>query len=215
MITRSKLAEQLRDYQIRSQHKCPAALTVFSPKPAISSRIDVAVAIFWALLFSVLLVSSYITLYLRHYRISFVIICLAIFLPVRLGISRQTLAKKRERRFMLPLSMWMPSMIANEWAHHSTALTRFLVTSRETQGSILQHHLCILDNLVGEWYLSLSLFLMTNMQKLWEFTKQIIPLTSKMKLFEQKLKEPSCPLLGCDVFSGKRKRKRKLLLLDF
>lgn len=36
MITRSKLVEQLRDYQIRSQNKCPA-LTVFSPKPHIAS----------------------------------------------------------------------------------------------------------------------------------------------------------------------------------
>ncbi|CAA2976266.1 NADH-ubiquinone oxidoreductase chain [Olea europaea subsp. europaea] len=104
MITRSKLVEQLRDNQIRSQHKC-LALTVFSPKPAISSWIDAAVAIFWALLFSVLLVSSYISLYLRHYWISFIIICLAIFLPVRLRTSRRTLAKKRERRLMLPLSM--------------------------------------------------------------------------------------------------------------
>ncbi|CAA2990052.1 NADH-ubiquinone oxidoreductase chain [Olea europaea subsp. europaea] len=104
MITRSKLVEQLRDYQIRSQHKCPA-LTVFSPKPSLSSWIDVAVAIFLALLFGVLLLSSYITLYLRHYWISLVIICLAIFLPVSLRISRQNLAKKKERRSMLPLSM--------------------------------------------------------------------------------------------------------------
>ncbi|GAY42719.1 hypothetical protein CUMW_069050 [Citrus unshiu] len=39
MITRSKLVEQLRDFQIRSQHKCPA-LTVFSPKPFLSSRVQ-------------------------------------------------------------------------------------------------------------------------------------------------------------------------------
>ncbi|KAL2497799.1 hypothetical protein Adt_23349 [Abeliophyllum distichum] len=104
MITRSKLVQQLRDYQIRSQHKCPA-LAIFSPKPVLSSWIDVAVAIFCALLFGVLLLSSYITLYLRHYWISFIIICLAIVLPVRLRISRQIHAKKRERRLMLPLSM--------------------------------------------------------------------------------------------------------------
>ncbi|OWM74564.1 hypothetical protein CDL15_Pgr005144 [Punica granatum] len=36
MITRSKLVEQLRDYQIRSQHKC-RALIVFSPKPYLAS----------------------------------------------------------------------------------------------------------------------------------------------------------------------------------
>ncbi|KAJ4843833.1 hypothetical protein Tsubulata_038919 [Turnera subulata] len=50
MITRSKLVEQLREYQIRSQHKC-RALTIFSPKPHISSWADVAVAIFWTLVF--------------------------------------------------------------------------------------------------------------------------------------------------------------------
>uniref|UniRef100_F6GWX1 Uncharacterized protein n=1 Tax=Vitis vinifera TaxID=29760 RepID=F6GWX1_VITVI len=38
MITRSKLVEQLRDYQIRSQHKC-SALAIFSPKPHITSRV--------------------------------------------------------------------------------------------------------------------------------------------------------------------------------
>lgn len=37
MITRSKLVEQLREYQIRSQHKW-AALTSFSPKPHITTR---------------------------------------------------------------------------------------------------------------------------------------------------------------------------------
>ncbi|RZC45209.1 hypothetical protein C5167_038152, partial [Papaver somniferum] len=37
MITRSKLVEQLRDYQLRSQHKW-AKLTFFSPKPQIITR---------------------------------------------------------------------------------------------------------------------------------------------------------------------------------
>ncbi|KAJ4966932.1 hypothetical protein NE237_018781 [Protea cynaroides] len=50
MITRSKLVEQLRDYQIRSQHKW-AALIFFSPKPHITNRADVIVALVWALLF--------------------------------------------------------------------------------------------------------------------------------------------------------------------
>lgn len=37
MITRSKLVEQLREYQIRSEHKW-AALVIFSPKPQIITR---------------------------------------------------------------------------------------------------------------------------------------------------------------------------------
>nr|GMC67830.1 Complement factor I light chain like [Ipomoea batatas] len=57
MITQSKLVEQLRDYQIRSQHKCPA-LAIFSPKPFLTTWADVAVAIVWALLFCVFCLSS-------------------------------------------------------------------------------------------------------------------------------------------------------------
>ncbi|KAL3844839.1 hypothetical protein ACJIZ3_002242 [Penstemon smallii] len=104
MITRSKLVEQLRDYQIRSQHKC-TALTVFSPKPLLSTWTDITVATLWALIFIVLLVSSYVTLSMTHYGISFVMLCLAIILPIRLKISRKSLARKRDRRFLLPLSM--------------------------------------------------------------------------------------------------------------
>ncbi|PSS30822.1 Undecaprenyl-diphosphatase [Actinidia chinensis var. chinensis] len=104
MITRSKLVEQLRDYQIRSQHKCPA-LTVFSPKPHINSWVDVAVASLLAFLFCVLLVSSYVSLYFRYFWLSFVIVCLGVLLPIRLRRSRQTLARKRDRRLFLPLSM--------------------------------------------------------------------------------------------------------------
>lgn len=104
MITRAKLVEQLREYQIRSQHKCPA-LTIFSPKPQIISSADVTVAILFAILFSVLVISSYVTLYFRHFWLSFFIICLGILLPISLRISRQALARKRERRMLLPLSM--------------------------------------------------------------------------------------------------------------
>ncbi|WOH10311.1 hypothetical protein DCAR_0729778 [Daucus carota subsp. sativus] len=104
MITRAKLAEQLRDYQIRSQHKC-SALTLFSPKPQITSWIDVTVAILYAILSSVLVISSYVTLYFRHFWLSFFIVCLGILLPICLRSSRQALAKKRERRMLLPLSM--------------------------------------------------------------------------------------------------------------
>ncbi|KAJ7952990.1 NADH-ubiquinone oxidoreductase chain [Quillaja saponaria] len=104
MITRSKLVEQLRDYQIRSQHKCPA-LTVFSPRPHLSTWSDVVVAVFFAVVFFVLVLSSYLTLYFRHFWLSLVIICLGIFLPIRLRMSRQALTRKRERRLLLPLSM--------------------------------------------------------------------------------------------------------------
>ncbi|KAF9609449.1 hypothetical protein IFM89_016249 [Coptis chinensis] len=105
MITRSKLAEQLRDYQFRSQQKW-AKLIIFSPKLQLLTKADVNVARLLALLFSVLVISAYMTLYFRRFRLSFVIICLGILLPICLKISRRRkLAKKRERRMLLPLSM--------------------------------------------------------------------------------------------------------------
>lgn len=71
-----------------------------------SCRADVTVAIFWALVFSMLVISSYVSLYFRHFWLCLIFICLGIFLPVHLKKSRLALAKKRERRLQLPLSMW-------------------------------------------------------------------------------------------------------------
>ncbi|XP_054808534.1 uncharacterized protein LOC129310649 [Prosopis cineraria] len=102
MITRSKLVEQLRDYQIRSQHKY-SALTIFSPKPHVNTRVDVAVAVIFALSFCILSVLACITLYFRRFWIFLVVVCLSISLFIRLKVSRQALARKRERR--LPLSI--------------------------------------------------------------------------------------------------------------
>ncbi|KAG4987916.1 hypothetical protein JHK85_030899 [Glycine max] len=67
------------------------------------SPFDVAVAIGFALLFFMLVFSSLMTLYLRHFWLFGVVICFNIFLPTRLRMSRQTLARNRERR--LPLSI--------------------------------------------------------------------------------------------------------------
>ncbi|XP_020244432.1 uncharacterized protein LOC109822610 [Asparagus officinalis] len=105
MITRSKLVEQLREYQIRSQHKWPI-IHKFSPKPQIVTRRDVLVALSFGLLFCLLMISSYLTLYYRYFKVSAVVIFLGVLLPVCLKVSRKKkLAKKRERRMLLPLSM--------------------------------------------------------------------------------------------------------------
>ncbi|TVT98533.1 hypothetical protein EJB05_56145 [Eragrostis curvula] len=98
MITRSKLVEQLRDYQIRSQHKR-----------------DIIGAISWGLLCCFLIISSYMTLYFRHFWLSAVIISLGILLPAGLYIFRQRkLAKKRERRLLLPLSIPKKDIIMSD-----------------------------------------------------------------------------------------------------
>ncbi|KAI5684205.1 hypothetical protein M9H77_05433 [Catharanthus roseus] len=113
MITRSKLVEQLRDYQIRSQHKCPA-LTVFSPKPFLTTWSDVVLAICFALLFGALVILSYVALYLRYYRVSFVFVCTGVFLPLRLRISRHALARKKERLLPLWYSHYSNSIFSHE-----------------------------------------------------------------------------------------------------
>ncbi|GAB4847133.1 hypothetical protein Ancab_026144 [Ancistrocladus abbreviatus] len=105
MITRSKLVEQLfKDHQVHSQRRCPA-LTIFSPKPFLTSWVDVAVAILYAVLFGVLVVLSYLTLHFRYSGLSFLIICLVILLAVRLRMSRWEFARKKEKRMLLPLSI--------------------------------------------------------------------------------------------------------------
>jgi uncharacterized membrane protein len=69
-------------------------------------RRDIIGAISWGLLCCLLIVSSYMMLYFRHFWLSAVIICVGIILPAGLYILRQRkLAKKRERRLLLPLSM--------------------------------------------------------------------------------------------------------------
>ncbi|KAK1287693.1 hypothetical protein QJS10_CPB19g00526 [Acorus calamus] len=104
-ITRSKLVDQLRDYQIRSHHKW-VPLTFFSSNPHITSRADVVAALSSALLFLLLIISSFVTLYFRYFRLSAIVVLLMILLPVCLKVCRQRkLAKKRERRLLLPLSV--------------------------------------------------------------------------------------------------------------
>ncbi|PIA52620.1 hypothetical protein AQUCO_01000475v1 [Aquilegia coerulea] len=106
MITRAKLAEQLKDYQSRSQHKWDSKLTIFSPKPQLYTRTDVTVARVLAILVSAVVKFTFMALYFRNFRLSLVMICFVILLLVCLKISRRRkLAMKRERRMLLPLSM--------------------------------------------------------------------------------------------------------------
>ena len=70
-------------------------------------RADVVEAVFWAFFLCLLAVLSYVALNFRHLWLSSSLLFLAILLPVFLAISRhRQLAKKRERRLLLPLSMW-------------------------------------------------------------------------------------------------------------
>uniref|UniRef100_A0A0E0KAU3 Uncharacterized protein n=1 Tax=Oryza punctata TaxID=4537 RepID=A0A0E0KAU3_ORYPU len=82
MITRAKLVEQLREHQIRSAQSYSAALAVFSPSPHIASRRDLKVALFYAILFCFVMVSCYIALYLRWFRLSAIFVVFGILLPM-------------------------------------------------------------------------------------------------------------------------------------
>lgn len=78
-------------------------------------RVDVSVAISVALVFCMLVVISCMTLYYRRFWIFLVVVCFNIFLLIRLRASRQTLARKRERR--LPLSIWLFSEVNDDISH--------------------------------------------------------------------------------------------------
>ncbi|XXG40398.1 hypothetical protein AAC387_Pa01g1126 [Persea americana] len=66
MITRSNLAEQLREYQIRSKYDW-ASVSFLSSTANLtsSSRVDVVISVIWEILILASLVFSAISLYLR------------------------------------------------------------------------------------------------------------------------------------------------------
>mgnify|MGYP007132920560 CR=1 FL=1 len=69
-------------------------------------RADVAKAGLLALLFILLLVLSILSLFFGYMRMAGILLVMAILLPICLKMIRQRkLAKKRQRRMLLPLSM--------------------------------------------------------------------------------------------------------------
>ncbi|XP_019701867.1 uncharacterized protein [Elaeis guineensis] len=87
MITRSNLAEQLREYQIRSQHAWASA-AFFSSTSNVPSRVGV-ISIIWELLIFAFLVLSAVFLYFRHMRLAFVLICVTTVILVCMRITKQ------------------------------------------------------------------------------------------------------------------------------
>ncbi|XP_047159905.1 uncharacterized protein LOC124830286 isoform X1 [Vigna umbellata] len=107
MITRSNLAEQLREYQIRSKHDW-ASVSFFSSTSSniASSRVDVVVFVIWELIILAFLVFSVVSLYFKHIRLAFILVCVTILLLLCMKITKQVrLARKKKRRMLLPLSM--------------------------------------------------------------------------------------------------------------
>ncbi|PON60586.1 NADH-ubiquinone oxidoreductase chain [Trema orientale] len=106
MITRSNLAEQLREYQIRSKHDWASVSFFSSTSNLTSSRVDVVIFVIWELVILAFLVFSAVSLYFRHLRLAFILVCITMLLLLCIKITKQVrLARKKRRRMLLPLSM--------------------------------------------------------------------------------------------------------------
>ncbi|KAK4723132.1 hypothetical protein R3W88_013365 [Solanum pinnatisectum] len=108
MITRSNLAEQLREYQIRSKHDW-ASVSFFSSTSNLTStasRADVVMFVICELVILALLVFSVVSLYFTHLKLAFILVSTSLLLLVCVTIAKQvTEARKKKRRMLLPLSM--------------------------------------------------------------------------------------------------------------
>ncbi|XP_039064276.1 uncharacterized protein LOC120209305 [Hibiscus syriacus] len=106
MITRSNLAEQLREYQLRSKHDW-ASVSFFSSTSNLSSyRVDVMVFVIWELVILAFLVFTAVSLYFRDMQLAFILVCITMLLLLCMKITKQVrLARKRKRRMLLPLSI--------------------------------------------------------------------------------------------------------------
>ncbi|XP_062019323.1 uncharacterized protein LOC133735890 [Rosa rugosa] len=106
MITRSNLADQLREYQIRSKHDWASVSFFSSTSNHTLSRVDVVLFVIWELVILAFLVFSAVSLYFRHMRLAFILLCIAMLLLLCIKVTRQVkLARKKKRRMLLPLSM--------------------------------------------------------------------------------------------------------------
>lgn len=106
MITRSKLAEQLREYQIRSKHDWASVSFFSSTSNLTSSRVDVVIFVIWELVILAFLVFSAVSLYFRHLKLAFILVCVTLLLLLCMKIAKQVRsARKKKRRMLLPLSM--------------------------------------------------------------------------------------------------------------
>ncbi|KNA14143.1 hypothetical protein SOVF_110090 isoform B [Spinacia oleracea] len=105
MITRHNLAEQLREYQVRSKHDWASA-SFFSSTSNFTSRVDIVIFVIWELVILAFLVFSGVSLYFRHVRLAFVLLCVTLLLLLCMKVTKQIrLARKKKRRMLLPLSM--------------------------------------------------------------------------------------------------------------
>ncbi|KAK8643011.1 hypothetical protein V6N13_012328 [Hibiscus sabdariffa] len=106
MITRSILAEQLREYQIRSKHDWGSVSFFASTSNITYSRVDIALFVIWELVILAFLFFLAVSLYFRRMQLACILACITMLLLVCIKITKQVrLASKKKRRMLLPLSM--------------------------------------------------------------------------------------------------------------
>nr|XP_043634340.1 uncharacterized protein LOC122605454 [Erigeron canadensis] len=106
-IKRSDLVDQLREYQIRSNHNW-ASVSFISSNARIpsSSRMDMMLFVIWELLILSLIVSSAISLYFSHMSLTLILATVSWLLLLCMKVFKQVkLSKKTKQMMMLPLSM--------------------------------------------------------------------------------------------------------------
>ncbi|GFP86964.1 hypothetical protein PHJA_000840200 [Phtheirospermum japonicum] len=69
-------------------------------------RVDVAIFVIWELVILALFVFSAVSLYFRHFMLALILLCITLLLLTCMKITKQVrLARKKQRRMLLPLSM--------------------------------------------------------------------------------------------------------------
>ena len=64
------------------------------------------VFVIWELFIIAFLVFSAVSLYFRHMRLAFILVCITLLLLICMKVTKQVrLARKKKRRMLLPLSM--------------------------------------------------------------------------------------------------------------
>ncbi|XP_071696670.1 uncharacterized protein [Rutidosis leptorrhynchoides] len=107
-IKRSDLAEQVREYQIRSKLDL-ASVSFFSSNAKSSSslsRMDMVMFVIWELLILAFIVCSVVLLYFNHLKLTLTFATITWLLMLFMKVTKQVkLNKKTKRMMMLPLSM--------------------------------------------------------------------------------------------------------------
>eukprot|EP00246_Nothoceros_aenigmaticus_P016144 TRINITY_DN7115_c0_g2_i1.p1 TRINITY_DN7115_c0_g2~~TRINITY_DN7115_c0_g2_i1.p1 ORF type:complete len:102 (-),score=4.51 TRINITY_DN7115_c0_g2_i1:123-428(-) len=101
MITRPNLAEQLRDYQLRSSYQWKS-LSFFASTSSISSRAEATQAAFLCAVFVGLWIGALAATYSRRIWIGTILVMLAVAMLLCLRFIRQRRTFRRKQRGILP-----------------------------------------------------------------------------------------------------------------